>query len=263
MRRNTIGLWTLVIMYAASACQNTALCNDAVRLDEVLNRAHRWVELSWQQVGSYFCTEEVVQEKIGKKNKVEYKINSAFDYLALPREQQGSLAVEEMRLPKKKVPDKPNQPPLLATHGFPTLPLVFHPKYRSNYRYQFEPGCDSDERMVCIRFEHIEGTPSSCALQLQDRIHPLELHGTAWIDRESGAIRKMTANLAAPLKELNIEALNIEVTYASRPFPPDPELKLLPELAVIQLTTARQHWRNRHRYSQYKRFTVESQESNP
>lgn len=71
----------------------------------------------------------------------------------------------------------------------------------------------------------------------------------------------MAAGLKSPMKDINIEALSIEVTYKSQAFPSDSDGKWLPESAVINVQTALQHWRNSHRYSEYKRFTVESLES--
>jgi hypothetical protein len=232
-------------------------------LDATLDRAGRSVDIFWQQVASFACTERVTQQKIGKKDKIEYKKESVFDYLAFARGQKDGLSVEEQRTPKKEAKNKTSQPALLTTNGFPTLLLVFHPSYRKNYRYEMETGCGEDRGLICIRFEHIPGTPSSCALKLQDRIYPLDLQGTALIDVDSGSIRKITTSLMSPMKVINIKSFHIEVTYAPQTFASDPQRTWLPDIAVIDLQTALQHWRNIHRYSEYKRFTVESIESPP
>jgi hypothetical protein len=256
-----IELALILVLCAGILFGSEARCFDDSVLDALLDRTGRGVEIFWQQVASFACTELVTQEKIGKNNRTKYKEDSAFDYLALARVQENDLSVEELRMPKKKVSDKTDHPPLLATNGFPTLLLIFHPKYRDNYRYEMGSGCGENSGMICVRFEHISGMPSTCALQLRDRLYPLELRGTAWIDAESGSIQKMVAGLKSPMKDINIEGLSIEVTYQSQAFPSDPGGKWLPAAAVINVQTALQHWRNIHRYSEYKRFTVESLES--
>jgi hypothetical protein len=256
--RNAMGL---VLALCAGSLVFDARCFAGSPLDDLLDRSGRQVEGFWQQVASFACTEVVTQEKVGRKSNVEYKKSATFDYLALVRAQEDAFAVEEVRLPKKQAPDKRGQPSLLATNGFPTLLLAFHPKNRAHYRYQLEPGPGGDGNSVRIRFEHIPGAPSTCALRLQDRIYPLELQGSAWIDPASGYIQKISAGLKSPLKDINIEALSIEVVYKSQAFPSDPDEKWLPSTAVISVRTALQHWRNTHQYSDYRRFTVESQES--
>ena len=230
-------------------------------LEELLQRTGRTVELFWQQIDSFSCTERVTQEKIGKKEKIEFKTDSTYDYLAITKAGEEGLAIEELRLPIKRSSKKSNAPSLLSTNGFPTLLLIFHPRYQTNYRYQIKPEGDEDGRLMAVHFEQIPGRQSTCALVLQERIYPLALQGTAWIDAATGTIQRMTATLVSPLKDINIHALNIEIAYKPESFSSDPESRWLPSTATINVHTALQHWRNIHRFSQYKRFTVESVQS--
>jgi hypothetical protein len=240
-----------------SASQSIA----ASRVEELLERTGRTVELFWQEVASFTCTELVTQEKLSERKKIEYKKESTFDYLAFAKAFEGALTVEELRMPKKKNSDKLNAPAVLATNGFPTLLLMFHPQYQSYYRYQIEPSSEQDGKLTRVRFEHIPGTASTCALALKDRIYPLDMQGTAWIDNETGVIQKITAHLSSPMKDINIHAFSVEVVYKPQSFQPDPVAKWLPSIVAIDLQTARQHWRNTHQFSQYKRFTVQSSQS--
>ena len=230
-------------------------------LDELLKRTGRTVEFYWQQIDSFACTELVTQEKIGKKQKIEFKTDSTFDYLALTKYHENGLAIEELRLPQKRSPDKSQKPSLLATNGFPTLLLIFHPRYQANYQYRLEPESVESSGLLRVHFEQIPGMRSTCALVLQERIYPLELRGSAWIDNETGTIRKVAADLISPLKDINIKAFSVEVVYRPETFSPDPEARWLPSTATINVQTALQHWRNVHRYSQYRRFTVQSLET--
>jgi len=133
------------------------------RTDELLERTGRLVEQFWGQVPSFNCRESVTREKIEKSGKVEIKQELEFDYVALTNARDKNLTVEELRLPLKKGIEKPDMPSLLQTNGFPTLLLIFHPRYQTNYRYQIvDTGLDKKES-VCIRFEHIPGAGSTSA----------------------------------------------------------------------------------------------------
>ncbi len=237
--------------------------SSASSLDELLERTGRKVELYWQQIGSFTSTESVTQEKLGKKDKIEFRKETFFDYLALTRAVEDALVAEELRVPQRKELYKPNKPSVLSTNGFPTLLLIFHPKYQHNYQYQIETGNSEGNNLIRVQFEHIPGTPSTCALALRDKIYPLELKGIAWIDAATGAIHKMTASLIAPMTDINIQAFDIEVEYQPQSFPSDPDAKWLPSTVAVDVRTALQHWRNTHLFSQYKRFTVQASDTRP
>ena len=230
------------------------------RTDELLERTGRLVELFWEQVPSYNCRELVTREKIAKKGKVEYRQELEFDYLALTDMKNDNLAVNELRVPLKKDIEKSDPPPLLETNGFPTLQLIFHPRYQASYRYIIEEE-DINRGSVRIRFEHRRGAGSTSAVMVQGKAYALELQGTAWIDNESGAIQRITASLIGPMNDINVERFAAEVTYEHLHFPSESESRWLPSKAMIELQTGLQHWRNNHVYSQYKRFTVQTEEA--
>lgn len=224
----------------------------------LLEKTGSLVDLFWKDMSSFNCTETVIQEKLGRKGKREYRQDSVFDYLAIARTEKEDLTIEELRIPRKEAAGKPIKPALLSTNGFPTLLLVFHPLQQPNYKFWVESEKSDGEWRV--GFEHIVGTRSTAALMIRDRIYPLDFRGTALIDRESGAIIAITANLMAPMKSINIEDFRIETEYAPRNFASELPARWLPSKAVIELRTALQHWRNTHFYDQYKRFSVQATE---
>jgi hypothetical protein len=228
-------------------------------LPPLLEHAGKQAALFWQNIPSFTCTESVTQEKLGKKGKAEYRMGSVNNYLALAKSADEDLAIEEVRMPRKLEPDKPDKPALLGTNGFSTMLLIFHPLYRDYYRFEVEPAEPGDKSRR-VRFEHIAGTRSISAVRIRDRIYPLDLKGTVWMDPDSGAIMKISARLSAPMKEINIEQFRIDIAYTPWSFPPETEEKWLPSRAVIELQTGLQHWRNTHIYSVCKRFSVESSE---
>jgi hypothetical protein len=229
-------------------------------LEEALDKTAKSVALFGRQISSVACTERVIQEKVGKQGKVEYRQNAVYDTLVLLKINGDSLKVEESRLPKKEAKSAPD-PPLLLSSGIQTLMLIFHPYYRDSYTYRMEgEEVLEGKNLVRIRFEHLAGMRSTSALALRGHLYPLEMEGTAWMEPQSGAIRKISANLKTPMDTLNVRNLKITVEYQPQRFTASSETFCLPTTATVDLETGLQRWHNVHRFLEYRRFTVKSED---
>jgi hypothetical protein len=112
-----------------------------------------------------------------------------------------------------------------------------------------------------IEFQPVRGARSPSALELKGREYPIEWRGTAVIDRASGHIRRIQAGLPAPLDDLGLRELTAEVVYGPVSVGRTPGQVWLPQSAVVEARTQRQHWRNLHQFSGYRRFSVSSEVS--
>ena len=207
------------------------------------------------------CTERVTQEKLGKNGKIEYKEDSTYDYLVILSNMGGELTLDESRVEQEQSQRK-KQIPLLVTNGFAMGFLVFHPYYANSFEFRDDGDETVNGRPVRkVHFRHLRGTRSITALSLRGREYPLELEGDAWIDPASGAITRMTSAIPVGIEDLGLRLLRSEVEYAPVSFHDAGKPPWLPVTATIEVETARQHWRNTHRFSDYKRFSVSTQES--
>ena len=104
-------------------------------------------------------------------------------------------------------------------------------------------------------------------MQLRGRNYPIPLSGTIWIEPQSGAVVKLVASMESSLSDLGLQAMRSEIHYATVNFHDPEESYWMPVSAVIDVETLRQHWRNIHRFTGYKRFKatiqVEQAESKP
>jgi hypothetical protein len=98
------------------------------------------------------------------------------------------------------------------------------------------------------------------ALALRGREYPLELSGTAWIDPQTGAIQKIVAEIGNTMEDVGLKNLRSEVEYAPVPFRGVKDTYWFPAQARVEVETPRQHWRNTHRFTDYKRFSVDTEE---
>ena len=231
---------------------------DAPPAGEALRSAGRAVEAFWTQFSTVNCTELVSQTKLNDAGKTVYKKDSAFDYLVLMRQVDGELLVEESRVETRPA-GKPEPTPLLVTSGFSSLLLVFHPRYQSSYEYT-PPVQDKLDGVEVLRigFRHIRNAPSPSALRLRKHDYPLEWRGTAWVDPRSSSILKIAAELNGNMEDLGLKSLTAEVVYSPVKFGDAAQAHWLPGVATIEARTGLQHWRNTHRFTNYKHFTVET-----
>jgi len=231
-------------------------------LEEVLRRTGRAVEAFEQDFSAINCTEEVSQVKLGPGGKPLTHEESAFDYLVMVHSAPDDLTVEESRREVKTPGEDKKKLPLLVTDGFSTLLLVFHPFFQDSFEYAPpEPDVLDGRKVLRVKFRQIHGARALSELQLRGHDFPLEWQGTAWIDARSNAILRITAGLEGSMDDVGLRSLDADVRYAAVRFAGDPEEHWLPDTATVEAQTPRQHWRNIHRFINYKRFTVDTKET--
>jgi len=222
----------------------------------VLLNTGKAVERFWEQFSAINCTETISQSRLGKAGKVLSRKEASFDYLVLMRMADDGIAVEESRVSSRPAGSEKSGP-LLVTSGFSTLLLVFHPYYQSSFEY-YQPAPDQVDGTAVVRmsFRQIPRARSLSCLRLGGRDYPLEWSGTAWIEPQSGSVLRITATLGSALEDLGLKMLDAEVLYAPVKFVDAPAAQWLPAVATIEAETPLQHWKNVHRFTGYKRFSV-------
>jgi len=158
-------------------------------------------------------------------------------------------------------PDKKKNMSLLVSNGFATLFLVFHPYYANSFEFTDLGAEDlNGHTLEKIQFQHVRNMRSPAALALRGREFPLELSGTAWIDPRSGNLAKIVAGVEQGLEDIGMKSFRSEVSFAPVSFRDVKEAYWFPITATVQVETPRQHWRNTHRFTDYKRFSVSTEE---
>jgi hypothetical protein len=230
--------------------------------------AQRAVELAQRQITAYLtkladvhCTESVTQEKIGNSGHVEATERAKYDYLIMMNGTGDDFQLNESRVSASSESGKQTRLPMLVTNGVSTLLLVFHPYYRDAFK--FEAGREelvNGRPAVSVSFTHLSGRRTPAALAVRGREYPLELQGTAWLDKQSGEILKVDASLLHDMNDVGLRSLNIHVEYKAAKLGKDQRAVTLPELAVVDVNTSRQHWRNTHAFADYRGFSTETEQ---
>ncbi|HEY6944654.1 MAG TPA: hypothetical protein VI431_05905 [Candidatus Acidoferrum sp.] len=221
---------------------------------EAFQRARLSVDKFFEQATNVVCTENVSQSVVAKNGKVDYREDSVFDYQLQTSPNSGSLKLVESR-DTRKAAFRDSSRTLLITNGFTAMLLIMHPSYESSFIFD-TAGEESADGVtyVKINFKAIPGASSPAALQLRGHNYPLPLSGTIWIEPQSGAVAKLVASLDSSLSDLGLKGIRSEIHYAMIRFHDPDESYWMPISAIIDVETPRQHWRNIHRFTAYKRF---------
>jgi hypothetical protein len=205
------------------------------------------------------CTESVTQEKLAPNGHVEASERAKYDYLIMMGGSGDEFQLNESRY--ESASSRHKQLPMLVTNGFSTALLVFHPYYRDSFT--FTTGADemvNGRPATPVHFTQLPAHRAPAALALRGREYPLELEGTAWLDKQSGEVVKMDAGLIHDMSDIGLRSLRVHVEYKPANLGKSMTDISLPSVAVVDVSTPRQHWRNTHLFESYKSFSADAEQ---
>jgi len=222
---------------------------------EALVLARKTVETMFKRSENVVCLESVTQTIVGKNDHPVYREETKYEYQMQTSFVNGTLKLQEAR-DTSKLPFRDPARTLLITSGFAAMLLIVHSNYESSY--QFEPaGEEASENGILVKLQYtpVPGATSPAALRLRGKNYALPLSGTMWIDKQSGAVVRLTAAVDSSLSDLGLKGMTSDIHYALVQFHDPDESYWMPVSATIDVETPKQHWRNIHRFSAYRRFT--------
>lgn len=234
---------------------------DSASTVAAISHAQQQITAYLDKLADLHCTESVIQEKLSPNGHVEVTQRAKYDYLIMMSGSGDEFQLNESRIEANSDHNKQLQLPMLVTNGVATVLLVFHPYYRDGFTFEAgDKEIVSGRPAIPVHFEHIAGRRTPAALALRGREYPLELQGTAWLDSQSGEVLKVEASLLQDMSDVGLRSLHIHVEYKSSDPSKDLGLLTLPALAVVDVATPRQHWRNTHTFNNYRGFSIEAEQ---
>jgi hypothetical protein len=231
----------------------------AVATSDAVAMAQRQITAYLAQLADLHCTEKVTQEKLAANGHIEASEHEDFDYLIMMNGNGDEFQLNESRVESSASRHKLLSRPMLITNGISTVLLVFHPYYRDGFEFEAETEqVIAGRPAIPIHFAHIPGRRTPAALALRGREYPLDLAGTAWLDKSSGEVIKVEATLLHDMSDLGLRSLSIRVDY--KPASLGKQSVTMPALAVVDVATPRQHWRNTHAFEGYKLFSTDAEQ---
>ncbi len=149
------------------------------------------------------------------------------------------------------------------TSGFAGLTLFFHPGSLSGSRFRLLGRQRSEPNAYQIAFaQRPESRQPAGRLETPLMLTPtlIMYQGLAWVDPQTHQLLRMRTDLLAPRRDVYLARQTTEIWYGEVHFTSNSQAFWLPREVLVTLEWNGQVYRNRHRYSDYLVFSVESQD---
>ena len=203
---------------------------------------------------------ETIEEtaKGGKPRKAERV--EKLRYLMLARPQANTSVLTEYRtdLQGREISSGKLDANFMKTAGFAAIPLLFGSLQQpwSDFRHLGEQMVDGCSTQVVGFAEHVWPVAVTGRWVDGGQSIPLLLQGVAWIRTSDYQIMLMRTDLLAPVPPLM--QLTTHVRYSNTQFEGGPVVFWLPQEVQVTASLGRSVFTNRHTYSDYRLFRVES-----
>jgi len=245
---------------------------DQSQLASILDETGKRVADSFRDFPNTVSVEQVHQEKLQRRGKIEGSQDQEFRYLWLMEPGPAGPGITEYRSDKSggTAALKGLDDGYMLTSGFTSAALKFHPFYRGDaqFRYLGRQKLDGKEYYVVAFAQY----PGKARLAGAFRVNgaPLSFYfqGLAWIDAETYEIVRMRQDLLAPLPKIHLERETTEIDFGAVRFKKFTEEFWLPQRVSVAVDWNGKRLRNEHRYSKFELFNVnatedENQRHNP
>ncbi len=182
-----------------------------------------------------------------------------FEYIAeIHAQDSGALQVNEYRNGVANMFDVPLK---LLTTGMAAMALIFYPSYADNFSFTCM-GQTSALGEPAWQLEFAQRPAISSNFRgywVAGKYYPIKLKGRAWIAASTFDVLRIDTELVEPIKDL-LQKENMSVQYRSVNFTKQKTELRLPETAEIDIELRGHSYHDRHSYSDFQLFSVDTAE---
>jgi hypothetical protein len=226
--------------------------------EQVIAKSGERVRQFVDDVARFAAIEDLLHEELDKAGNPVGKETRKFDYVAaISDAQPGFLEVDEYRGQRYGPSELPDG---IATQGFATLALVFHPEMRENFQMSCEGlGEWRGQATWLVHFGQREDRPGQSYI-IGNRVYPINLKGRAWITADNFQIVRIESELLNPVPEIRLRTEHQIAEYGPAPFPKKNTELWLPKSAEICLELRQRRYYRRHSFDHYMLFATDSED---
>lgn len=223
------------------------------------------VELSGERVkqfvdsmAKFSATEDLLHEQLDAIGTPITKEALKFDYVAAISEPRpGALSVEEYRNDHYGIQSLPDH---IATTGFVTLALVFHPYLREGFQITCEGlGQWHGQATWLVRFKQRADKPNHLeSFVAGSQSYRVDLKGRAWINADNFQILRIESELVKPVGRFSVQ--HEIVDYGPVHFQKKDVDLWLPQSADLFLEINRRRYYRRHSFDHFMLFSTSSED---
>jgi hypothetical protein len=230
----------------------------ACPLQEVIQNTSKRLEEFVENLNRITAIEVLEHERLDKHGKVVEREKHKSNYVAIIEESSaGALNVNEYREEAGGLSS--GFPHDIATFGMPFLAMIFHPSHLDEFALRCGgAGVWRDQPIWRVHFQQRKDRPARISdFQVGNRIVPVLLKGTAWIDAQNYQIVHLESELLEPIPQVKLYTENQTLDYGPVQFQNSKMSMWLPQEAEIYLESGGRRFHHRHIYSEYRIFSVE------
>jgi tetratricopeptide (TPR) repeat protein len=230
------------------------ISDKACRLPALLKRAGQTAAEWVKDLQQFTATEEYQSVEISSRGQIDEPFQKRFAYMVfIDKPQPQVFSVDEMRVPKPNLGAM--GAPVIALGG-PALALVFHPFFRTYYKWS----CDGlgewkGQPAWIVRFSQLTGP--TAPVQGFASMHGgqlLSLKGIAWLAEKGDHVMHLETDLQAPVKSLGLERQHFSIDYEHVAFRSHPVVLWVPESVDVYVTLRGHSYHNFSHYSDFLLF---------
>lgn len=228
--------------------------------ENVIQQSGARVEEFVNDVSRIAAIEHLLHEQLDEVGEPITKETRTFNYVASVSESKpGFVSVEEYRQEHLGVADFPDQ---IASSGFATLALVFHPAMRDNFEMVCEGlGEWQGQAAWLVHFKQRDDRPARMHdYKVGSQIYALKLKGRAWITADKFQIVRIESELVSPVPQIRLAGEHQVVEYGPVLFAKKNVQLWLPKSAEIYLDFRRHRYYRKHSFDHYMLFSVDADE---
>lgn len=227
---------------------------------QVIHESGKRVEELVDNVARFAAVENLTQQTLDEAGNAAGTENRKYDFVAsIAETEPGFLAVDEYRTSLTRFYDFPGG---IASTGFSTLALVFHPHVRDNFELHCEGLGDwNGQATWLIHFRQRDDRPNRLhSYQIGGQIYPVKLKGRAWISPDKFQIVRIEAEMVRPMPEILLRSEHQIVDYGPVPFPQKQISLWLPKSAEIYFDFRKHRYHRLQSFDHYMLYSVDSVE---
>lgn len=233
-------------------------------LGPLLQRAGENVRAFFEYFPNTSSLEEIVQERFRLNGERIARGSNSYYYLMLPRTRV-LLDFEEYRTNRdgKPLQLRGRGRGLMDSFAFAWYLIHIHPSFQADSQFRYV-GLDPKSGAHVITFAQKPEAARTVGLitlndpSLLSQNVLILIQGFIWIDPATGQIARMHTDLLAPRYDMGLKGNSTDIECVEVHFEQLARSFWLPREVIVTTTYRNEIFRNRHRYTKYQLFTVES-----
>ena len=228
--------------------------------EQVIEMAGERVKQLVDDVAKFSAIEDLTHEKLDELGHPTSHETRKFNYVvSISEAQPGFLAVDEYRNEVTGIADYPDQ---IASHGFTSLALVFHPDMRDNFQMTCEGLGDwHGQASWLVHFRQRDDRPNRIhAYKIGENVYSVNLKGRAWISADKFQIVRVESEMVSPMPKIRLLSEHQIVEYGPVHFQKRDLDLWLPKSADLYFDFRRHRYFRRHSFDHFMLFGVDAEE---